>query len=404
MKKIIALFLCSVIFLTACTPSRNDDHNHSVLESELETTTTISTADIINPSGIHVEDTGTELVQFSDLGDPDLLQYVEDSVYAELAYCLESDYYTIENITASYISQEYLDEVAFNSQSNIYFGYTIAELDAHFQGTRYVFTLGENGQTSVQEMQVLEDASTEEILKNIAIGTGVILICVAVSYFTAGTATPTAVNLIFTAAAKTGTTFALSSAAFGGISAGVIRGVETGDMSEALEAAANSGSEAFKWGAITGVITGGFSEILSIYRSTKTIPTYRQSELDVLNKTDGAVEQVSYLNGERVSSSTLGSTRPDVVVQNADGTVKAIEVKNYNLNSPASRSILLNELERQVTSRKINLPKGSTQEIVLDCRGRGYSTSFIESFINTIRERLNDVYYNIPIRVMRYSS
>ena len=69
-------------------------------------------------------------------------------------------------------------------------------------------------------------------------------------------------NLIFTAAAKTGTAFALSSAAIGGVSAGVVKGIETGALNEALEAAALAGSEDFKWGAITGVIAGGGSKAI----------------------------------------------------------------------------------------------------------------------------------------------
>ena len=41
-----------------------------------------------------------------------------------------------------------------------------------------------------------------------------------------------------------------------------------------------------------------------------------------------------------VSSTTTGATRPDVVVKNADGSIKAIEVKNYNLASSNSRYYL----------------------------------------------------------------
>ena len=39
------------------------------------------------------------------------------------------------------------------------------ELNALFQGTRYIFTLGENGNTTVQELQEIEDVNTETILK-----------------------------------------------------------------------------------------------------------------------------------------------------------------------------------------------------------------------------------------------
>ncbi len=401
MKKIISLLLCAAILLTGCAPADNTDvqSTNSLSQAESMQNSNDSTDTMTESS---IEDVDVDINKLTELGDQELLQYVEDSIYSELAFQLNSDYYTIDNITASYISQEYLDEVAFNSQSNIFFGYTIAELNECFQGMRYIFTLGEDGQTTVQEMQIIEDTTTEEIIKNVAIGTGVILICVAVSYFTAGAATPTAVNLIFTAAAKTGTAFALSSAAIGGVSAGVVKGIETGDLNEALEAAALAGSEDFKWGAITGVIAGGSSKAISIYRSSKVIPTPRESELKVLKTTDGAIEQVSYLDGKIVSNSTKGATRPDVVIPNADGTVKAIEVKNYNLESNSSRSELLSELERQVTSRTYNLPKGSTQEIVLDVRGRGYSTKLINSVISSIKDRLNTIYFDIPVKVLRY--
>ena len=42
---------------------------------------------------------------------------------------------------------------------------------------------------------------------------------------------------------------------------------------EAKKAAILAGSESFKWGAITGVISGGASEAVKLYRSSKTIPS-----------------------------------------------------------------------------------------------------------------------------------
>lgn len=406
MKRIIALFLSAAMLLTGCSSSASEDNSTTssqvstsevVTEKQTETeqATEIATDDILADIDVDVE-------QFDDFNNPNFLQYIEDDIYAELAYQLNSDDYVIENVTATYISQEYLDEVAFNSQSNIFFGYTLAELNEMFDGTRYVFTLGKDGTTTVQELVEIEDTDTNTIIKNVAIGTGVILVCVAVSYFTVGTGTPTAVNLIFTAAAKTGATFALSSSAISGASAGIVRGYQTGDMSEALDAAALGASEGFKWGAISGVATGGISKSISIYRSTRIIPTPRDSELKVLSLTDDATEQVSYLNGKQVNQYTQGATRPDVVIQNADGTVKAIEVKNYNLESANSRNGLLSELERQISSRVTNLPTGSTQEIVLDVRGRGFSTKLIDSVIASIKNRLNSVYYDIPVTVLRY--
>lgn len=122
----------------------------------------------------------------------------------------------------------------------------------------------------------------------------------------------------------------------------------------------------------------------------------------MLNLTDDAVEQVSYLDGEKVSSTTPGCTRPDAVVENADGTVHAIEVKNYNLESSTNRNDLLIELRRQVAARIEHLPAGSTQQIVLDVRGRGYSTGFLDDVVSWLQSGLDELYPNIPIKVFRY--
>ena len=83
-----------------------------------------------------------------------------------------------------------MDEITFNSQSNIFFGYTLEELDKAFQDTRYVFTLEEDGQTAVQELTELKDETFENVLKDVAIGTGVILLCVTVSALSGGLGAP----------------------------------------------------------------------------------------------------------------------------------------------------------------------------------------------------------------------
>ena len=132
--------------------------------------------------------------------------------------------------------------------------------------------------TTVQELQEIEDVNTETILKNVAIGTGVILICVTVSVVSAGVGAP-AVSMIFAVSATTAETMALSSVAFGGISAGIIRGIQTGDFNEAIEAAALSGSEGFKWGAITGAVLGGTSEAFLLKAATKSGLTMNEAAI-----------------------------------------------------------------------------------------------------------------------------
>ena len=80
--------------------------------------------------------TGTDAVKnFGSLNDPELVNYLEYTVYQDLIDDIDNDNYYIENVEAIYISKEYLEEAAYNSQANIYFGYTLAELEEQFQGT-----------------------------------------------------------------------------------------------------------------------------------------------------------------------------------------------------------------------------------------------------------------------------
>lgn len=402
MKRVIALLLAVLMMLTGCTQQtvqNQTPETSTPVETETSSAPTTETEQATEQDvPIFAEDVEPN---FATLSDPSLLQYVEDNIYSDLVARFDSEDYIVESVNAVYVSEEYLEEVAYNSKSNIYFGYTLEELDAQFQGTRYIFSLGENGETVVEEFAEYDD-TYDRVIRNVAIGTGVILVCVTVSVVSGGVGAPAAVSMIFASAAKTGTIYALSSGTISAVAAGTITGIQTGDFEEAKKAAALAGSESFKWGAITGVITGGATKAVELYRSANTIPTPRDSELTVLDRTKNSTEQVSFLDGQEVPMNTPGATRPDVVVKNANGTVKAIEVKNYNLAQSSNRNTLLNELERQVTSRASNLPAGSTQEIVLDVRGRGFSDELIDATITAIRNRLANIYPDIPITILRY--
>lgn len=241
MRKLLALILVAVFLITVSVPAY--------------ATETLSDG-LINEEFI----AGLE-----GLSDPNLHRYVEDSLYSSLVSGLASDGFFVENVEAVYISQEYLDELAYNSQANIFFGYTLAELEAEFQSAKFIFTLSDDGTTVVEPFQDYDD-TYDKVLKNVAIGTGVMLICVTVSVLTGGAAP--AISLIFAASAKTGTIMALSGAAMGAASAGIITGIQTDDMDSALKAAALAGSEGFKWGAITGAISGGASQAIKLKGAT----------------------------------------------------------------------------------------------------------------------------------------
>jgi len=260
MRRIISLFLALSIMLTGCV--RNAKNN-------------VETPKSIQPEAIELEAQEPQ-IDFDGINDPRLIDYLEDDIYSDIVTTLNSDEFFVENVEAVYISKEYIEELSYNSQSNIYFGYTLAELDALFEGARYVFTLGDNGKTTVKEFEKYDD-SYETILKNIAIGSGVILVCVTVSVLTQNIAP--AVSMIFAVSARSGTIASLSSGVISSVSSGIVTGIETKDFSSALKSAAVSGSEGFKWGAIIGTLSGGASETISLYGASRNGLTMSQAAL-----------------------------------------------------------------------------------------------------------------------------
>ena len=216
--------------------------------------------------------------EFERLSDPELLPYLEDTLYDNLITDLGSDEYYVQDVEAVYLSDEYLETVAYNSRENVYFGYRLSELEEQFAGQKYIFTVNENHETVAIPIEHYEDDTLNSIIKNVAIGTGVILVCVTVSAVAAGAGAP-AVSMIFAVAAKSGTTAALSGATFASIIAGVIEGYKTGDMDEALKAAALAASEGYKWGAISGSISGGTLEGLALRGATLNGLTMNEAAL-----------------------------------------------------------------------------------------------------------------------------
>lgn len=432
MKRLLAVLLACTLFVSAlsgCSSNigKSVDTNVNTESSEsvdnIQNTDEISSdeSDVIN--GLGIEETKEELVKDSDtedgiedrsidfksLDDPNLLQYIEDNVYVGLKEQFASEDYIIDEVSVIYLSNEYLEEVAFNSKANIWFGYSLEELDQQFEGQSYVFTLGENGQTIVEPFQDYDD-TYDRILKNVAIGTGVILVCVTVSVVSGGVGV-TPISMIFAASAKTATTMALSSAGFSAVFAGTVTGIQTKDFEEALKAAAIQGSEGFKWGAITGAVTGGLSEATKIKKAAKATKDIEEFEASIQGlegwqqaearavRQYGGKDQLSFLNGEEVPFGTQGATRPDVVRQ-VGKHLEAIEVKYYDLSSRSSRGELYRELEREITARIANMPEGTTQRIVLDVTGRGFTDDLVTMVKNNIWKRLADVYPDIPIDIV----
>lgn len=262
MKRALALTVVISLLLSACgqSPGARLEESQKPMETGRQMEEMISTPDPTEqPSQLSYKEVVPE---FENLDDPTLLRYMEDKVYSGLLDTMDSADYFVENVSAVYVSKEYLEELSYNSKANIFFGYTLAELDEQFQGTRYVFTLGDSGDTVVEPFEEYTDIYGE-MVKNVAVGTGVILVCVTVSALTGGMGTG-AVSIVFATSAKTGATMALSSGAIGGISSGIITGMQTKDFDQAMEATALAGSEGFKWGAISGALIGGVSGVRQV--------------------------------------------------------------------------------------------------------------------------------------------
>lgn len=266
MRRLISLLLACALVLSGCAQNAETSSEGKALNavsassSEAETGKSISQ----NQEGQAVEEKTPE---FDSLSDPELLEYVENTIYAELSDELSSEEYRIENVSTTYISKEYLEEAAYNSQSNIWFGYTLDELKAQYNGTPYVVTLGDSGETVVIPFEDYDD-TYDKVIKNIVIGTGVIVICVTVAIVSGGVGAP-AVSMVFAGSAKYGAIFATSSAAISGVVSTAVTGAKTGNLEESLKEGALSASENFKWGAITGAVTGGATELVALKAATK---------------------------------------------------------------------------------------------------------------------------------------
>lgn len=359
MKKVLAILLSCTMLLTGCSlqdavdkSSENSQMTkNQITVSETESTISSETESQISneqedsPVSLSVDTRSEEYINslgFTSLNDPDLMRYVEDTVYSDLVEQLGSDDYLVENVEAVYISKEYLDELAYNSQENIYFGYKLSELDEAFKGEKYIFTLGENGQTEVVPFEEY-DGTYDTVIRNVAIGTGVILLCVTVSVVSAG-AGAGAVSVIFAASAGRATTLALKSAAFGGVSAAIVTGAETGDFEEVMKAAALEASEGFKWGAIWGAIDGGASESIALKGATlngltmnqaATIQKESKYPLDVIKQFKSMEEYQVY-------------KKAGLTVQMVDGKVALMQNIDLNFKSTMPDGTEATNLQRML--------------------------------------------------------
>lgn len=141
MKRLLAIVLSLTLILTSCAPSAS---SNQTIDNQSETTVitpetaktgnsktlpseTLLTMDALDSESLTEKDSEDHKsdIHFSALDDVKLLTYVENQVYEELIDEFNSDEYFVEKVEAVYLSQEYLEEFTYNSQSNVFFGYTL---------------------------------------------------------------------------------------------------------------------------------------------------------------------------------------------------------------------------------------------------------------------------------------
>ena len=121
MKKIIAILLICVMVLAGCSKSAEQPPSGDNAVSSAQKETEERPQEVVeededslveNPAPVDSKVPAPE-PEFSQLNDPELLDYVEQEVYADVSSQL-GDGYRVENVSTTYISKEYLEELAYN--------------------------------------------------------------------------------------------------------------------------------------------------------------------------------------------------------------------------------------------------------------------------------------------------
>lgn len=209
------------------------------------------------------------LDDIDSMSDPALTEYIEAAVWAGISNSLEEGY-EIVGIEASYYPKEYVERVKANAKPNIYFGKTIDELEERFQGQPYVFDVDSSGETIVRAVEPYDGSLDEEYVKaleNVAVGAGVIVVCVLVSAATGGTST--IVGASFAVGSEIAAEVGLGVSGVAGVVSGLVEGYETGDFEKGLKAGLLTGAETFKWSAIS---VCGFKGVSGLAKSLRAVP------------------------------------------------------------------------------------------------------------------------------------
>jgi hypothetical protein len=345
MKRVIAIILCLAFILSAC----NTRNVSTTGPAPIDTTPDATVYPLPSFSSETLNDRA-----FIDELQYDLTTSLENNEHI-IVENIKPYFVPQEYIDSGTVSKEYIDELKYNGLENIYFGYRLSELDAYFGDLQYVFTV-ENGET-VAIPFVVDDSDDvlNTIIKNTAIGAGVILFCVTISIVTGGAGAPAAVSaahVIFTFAA----TSAAKGAAIGIASGGFTGAIEIAnqlssedeiDWNKVGNVTAVGASEGFKWGAIIGAVTGGVSggkalaDAAKIAKEGGTVGTYGE----LVKAYAGQLKLMGKEAHHIIPKAATSTTAPN------DGLAILLDIADHKLLTSTGNSIEAKAFRAEITRR-----------------------------------------------------
>ncbi|MBR2570513.1 MAG: hypothetical protein IKE30_00040 [Clostridia bacterium] len=168
---------------------------------------------------------------------------LETAIEEELTETIGTGDYKVE-VKTYYVSKEYIEDMEFRDRKTNWFGYYLEDVDLAMEGQKWVFTVID-GKTGVKVFEPYDD-SYDVLLRGVAIGAGVVVVCITVSLISGGSAGPVVYAVLALPAAKE-----LPKAAVKGVMTGTTTAVLTnGDVKEALLEAASESSSTFMWAVV----------------------------------------------------------------------------------------------------------------------------------------------------------
>ena len=293
---------------------------------------------LIGCSSVNNQNKTTRVNNIEEVDEKNLSYLISES--------LENSKYPIlvEDIAIQKMSQEYYEELEFNSQENIFFGHTESQLLQMFDTSKYSFTVNSNGKTIVGlDDDLFKEDYLTKALKNVAIGEGVIIICASISVVLSGGATtPMAIMVVAGELTKEAV---LVSAFSGVLTAGISKFNGESD-DKIIENTLLSASEGFKYTAFfsgaTKVLTSTGKYIsTNVYPKVKNFLTKEQgikeggTYRELFSKFKGNLKE----NGLQIHHVPANASSSETIMSRLDGPSILMTEKDHALTASYGNSL-----------------------------------------------------------------